>query len=329
MGFDGEVLKWMDVPEDVDVVVFQRITDRRLLQAVSYLRDRNVAVVIDMDDDLSAIHPQHPAFMQLNPNRAAHEVREGVNAGLVKTREQAAWIEKSLSTRYTHSFRNIEEACSRATLVTVSTEGLLKRYAAHGRGRVLHNFAPDHYLDIKHEDSDVVGWPAAYASHPNDPSAVGNAIRRIVDDGVFFRTIGDPKGAGVAFGLGHDPAGHDVQLDEWPHALTKLGIGIACLADTRFNASKSWLKPLEMAAVGVPCVLSPRVEYRRIHALGIGVLADKPKHWYRALRQLVDDPARREELSLTGRHVATKLRLSANAWRHWEAWSDACQIQRS
>src|SRR5689334_24701002 len=45
-------------------------------------------------------------------------------------------------------------------------------------------------------------------------------------------------------------------FDAWPRALSALGIGLAPLADSTFNRAKSWLKPLEMAAVGVPCVMS-------------------------------------------------------------------------
>ncbi len=331
MGFHPETdeLLWVDVPESVEVVVFQRITDSRVIQVVPYLRARGIAAVVDVDDDLSAIDPRHPAFMELNPNRAEHEVSRGVQAGLVRSRDQASFIQRSLASRYRHSWRNLEEACQRATLVTVSTEGLLHRYARHGRGRVLHNYAPDHYFNIERLDAVSVGWPAALVSHPGDPDVTGNAIRRLVDEDVYFSVIGSPVGAGVAFGLTADPPGGDVTLEEWPHALASLGIGIAPLADTRFNVSKSWLKPLELSAVGVPWVASPRAEYRRLHALGAGVLAAKPKAWYRELRRLVDDPARRAELSLAGREVASGLRLSANAWRHLEAWTDALAIQRA
>jgi hypothetical protein len=329
MGFDDdEVLQWMKVPEGVDVVVFQRLTDRRLVQAVSYLRARGIAVVIDVDDDLTSIHPQHPAFHELNPRRAEHEIITARRMGMVRSSAQAAFMQKQLEQKYKHSWRHLEEACRNATLVTVSTEGLLRRYAAHGRGRVFHNYVPEHYLDVQHTDSDVVGWPATLYSHPNDPGPVGNAVARLVGEGMTFVSIGNPTGMGQAFGLPRDPEGTDVDLAEWPRALSQLGIGIAPLADTQFNTCKSWLKPLEMSAVGVPWVASPRVEYQRLHALGAGILVDKPKAWYRTLRKLIDDPSTRAELSARGRDVATRLRLVDNAWVLAEAWSDALATQR-
>jgi hypothetical protein len=194
---------------------------------------------------------------------------------------------------------------------------------------VFHNYVPEHYLQVEHTDSDVVGWPAALMSHPNDADAVGNAIARLVGDGTHFTAIGNSTGMGQAFGLNAEVPGKDVSLDDWPRALSELGVGIAPLADTQFNTCKSWLKPLEMSAVGVPWVASPRVEYRRLHALGAGVLVDKPRTWYRELRRLVDDPALRVELSEAGRAVAWQLRLVDHAWRLADAWSEALKIQRS
>jgi hypothetical protein len=81
--------------------------------------------------------------------------------------------------------------------------------------------------------------------------------------------------------------------------------------------------------VGVPWVASPRDDYVRLHAYGAGVLADKPKDWYRTLRDLRDDPSRRVELSQMGRAVARGLRLTDNAWRFLEAWTDAVELERS
>ena len=149
------------------------------------------------------------------------------------------------------------------------------------------------------------------------------------DEGAEFVMRGDSTGAGRAFGLAADPPGGGVPIEEWPTAVAALGVGIAPLADTRFNAAKSWLKPLEMSAVGVPWVASPRAEYRRLHAMGAGVLADRSRTWYREVKRLRESPAMRQELSQAGRAVAEQLRLRDHFWRWAEAWQKAVELDRA
>jgi hypothetical protein len=298
-----------DVLVEADVVVFQRLTHRWMADAVPVLRAKGVAVVVDVDDDLTSVHPSNPAWVGMHP------AREG-------TRGPGGQVHR-------HSWRNLSAACRDATLVTVSTPALLPVYAAHGRGQVLFNYLPDLYDNLPHTDSDVIGWPGSYHSHPNDPEVVGGAVARLVEEGVTFVMRGDPTGAGVAFGLAADPPGGGVPLEQWPRAVAELGVGIAPLADTRFNRSKSWLKPMEMCAAGVPWVASPRAEYRRLHAMGAGVLADRPRAWYRELKRLHGSAALRAEMSEAGRAVAAQLRLADHAWRWAEAWELAFEMQRA
>lgn len=309
----GETVRDVVPPEDgfPDVIVLQRLTHPWMAQAVAHLRRHGVAVVIDVDDDLSHIHPRNPAFEALHPRNARNF--------------------NPASRDRPHSWENLKLACRDATMVTVSTPALLDSYAAHGRGRVLFNVLPDVYAKAVHTDSDVVGWPAALASHPDDPSATDGAIARLVnDDGARFRVIGPAAGTGAAFGLRRDAEGmtKDTPVLEWAQAVATLGIGIAPLADTRFNAAKSWLKPLEMSAVGVPWVASPRVEYQRLHDRGAGLLADRSRTWYRHLAQLRASAEYRTDVAQRSREAVADLTFAAQAWRWWEAWSDALAIQR-
>ncbi|MFJ8049791.1 hypothetical protein [Streptomyces luteogriseus] len=294
---DGDTVR--DVLVDADVVVLQRVTHAYMAQAVGIMRAKGITVVVDVDDDLSSIHPSNPAW-------AVHRPGAGP-----------------------HSWHNLALACRNASLVTVSTPALLDVYARHGRGHVLPNYLPDMYYGIERQDSDVIGWPGSFHSHPNDPENVGGAIARLVDEGAQFVMRGDSKGAGRAFGLAADPEGGGVPIEEWPRAVAALGVGIAPLADTKFNAAKSWLKPLEMSACGVPWVASPRAEYQRLHAMGAGLLADRSRTWYRELKRLHDSAALRAELSEAGRGVAEQLRLRDHAWRWAEAWQRAHEMQRA
>lgn len=293
----------VDVPPDADVMVFQRVTMGQLAQAIPLIRAKGIAVVVDMDDDLTCIDPRNIAWTAMHP-------RAGVG-------------------RAGHSWHHATQACRDATLVTVSTPALLKTYAPHGRGVVVDNCVPARYLDVPHTDSDVIGWAGSTHSHPGDLPTVGSSVARLVRDGHRWLTVGDGLGVRDALGLDRDPdATGVVPIDGWAEAVTRLGVGIAPLADTRFNRSKSFLKPLEMAAAGVPWVASPRAEYRRLHQLGCGLLAEKPRDWHRQLTALATNEARRRELSEAGRAVAATLTIEANAYRWMSAWEDALRLQR-
>lgn len=300
------------VDPSYDVVVFQRVTHAHLAQAVTMLRERGVAVVVDVDDDLTRIHPSNPAFGALHPKNYGRPRDDGKI--------------------HRHSWSFLADACRDATLVTTSTEPLLERYARHGRGAVLENYLAEHYYadDVRWRGSGALGWPASVHSHPNDPDVVGNALDRLTRDGEPFRVCGDVAVTRSAFNLTRTPVslGH-VELLDWPATIAReVGIGVAPLADTAFNEAKSWLKPLELSAAGVPWVGSPRREYRRLHELGAGLLAEKPKDWYRALRRLLSDDALQVDLSAAGLDVARRLRLRDHAWKWWQAWEDALKTQR-
>lgn len=292
------------IPADADVLVFQRVTHKYLVQMIPIVRAQHVAVVIDMDDDLTCIHPSNPAFHMLHPS--------GPNP--------------------MHAWHHTQTACDAATLVTTSTPALAKRYGTRTPARVLYNAVPQRYLDVEHEDSDLVGWAGSVHSHPTDLQVMGPAVAQHLQAGGKFKVVGPIEGVHRALGISSDreiDSTSPVKIEAWPLAINCLGIGVAPLADSRFNAAKSWLKPLEYAAVGVPCVASPRAEYSRLAKLGVGRLAKDPREWRRALRELTRWPTQRRELSERGREAARKLTIELNAWRWLEAWSEALELQRA
>lgn len=325
MKFDprtGEILE-EGFPRDADVVVLQRPSNFFQPQLVGLLRARGVAVVIDMDDDLAHIDGSNPAFKALAA-RVPHPQFEQLSP-VDQSRMAGQRMVPNM-----HSFKHATEACRGATLVTVSTPQLADVYGAHGRVAVLPNQVPAAYLDIPHVDSDLIGWGGTAHTHPYDLQQVGGALARLVGTGHRFETVGDPDGVARALGLGADPGGPGiVGIADYPAAIAQFGVGIAPLADTRFNRGKSWLKPLEYAAVGVPAVVSPRDDYQRWAGLCGGcVLAAKPKQWEGILRALARDPGRRQEMSEAGRAAAAGNTIEGSAWRWAEAWATAVDLQR-
>lgn len=287
------------VPRDADVIVLQRVTHRHLAQAIRLIRQMGIAVVVDMDDDLTCIHPSNPAFNALHP----------VNGNI------------------DHSWQNTLAACDNATMVTVSTPALATRYGRKTPAHVLYNMVPSRFLSVPHEDSDVVGWGGAVFSHPTDLQELGPSIAAVLRDGGAFKIAGPIEGVHKALGLAQDApvttTGIIKDIYAWPLAINSLGIGVAPLADSRFNSAKSWLKMAEYAAVGVPCIGSPREEYRRLHRKGIGLLAKNPTEWSKQIRRLRGSEDFRLEMSDHGRQIMEDLTIEGNAELWVEAWNEA------
>lgn len=281
------------VPAGTDLIVMQRVSHHHLAQAVPLLRKKGVSVVIDVDDDLQHIHPSNPAFANLHPR-----------------------------TKTDHAWKYCFDACRDASMVTVSTPALLPRYAPHGRGLVIPNCVPAMFLDLPREDSDRVGWGGSLRSHPDDLQVLGSSIAR--HDGMFH-VVGPGDGIADTLGVPADrvTATGTLPISMWPVGLSKLGIGLIPLSDTRFNSAKSHLKGIEQSALGVPWIASPRAEYVRLYNRqpDAGMLADTPGEWLKAIRALARNPARRAEASAAGRAmVSDHYLVEQNAWRWAEAW---------
>jgi glycosyltransferase involved in cell wall biosynthesis len=290
------------VPRNADVLVMQRLSHDWHPRVIEILRSKGVAMVIDMDDDLSSIHPDNKAFHNYHP--------------------------KNKKTPF--SWKNVEASCKVATLVTVSTPQLLGVYGKHGRGHVIDNYVPERYLWILAEKEKVFGWPGTTDSHPNDLQVTGGVVQDLIKEGYEFRIIGPVSQAHRALRLTVVPPHTGVvSLVNWAAEIAKLQVVLAPLAPTAFNTGKSRLKAIEAASVGVPWIGSPRAEYRRFNKeSGSGILVDSRKDWYKTIKQLMDDGALREDLGAKGREYMKTQTIEKNAWRLWEAWERALQIQR-
>lgn len=297
-----EVLVSVQVPDDADVIVIQRPAHPLQPQMINMLRSNGIAVVVDMDDDMSTIHPDNSAF---------HMYRNTSSTVF-------SWKYAALS-------------CRIASMVTVSTPQLLKVYASHGRGRVIDNFVPESYLDIAHLSTGSFGWAGTTKSHPNDPQVTAPSAGRLMSEGNLFQVVGGDKGVGSAFRLLQNPMmTGSVPIRDWvPTIASSMDVGWAPLAATTFNSSKSRLKVLEYMAAGVAWVASPRAEYRRVHReANCGLLADTPKQWYSHTRSLLGSDSLRQEQIEAGYDYVKKNTYENHAWRWWEAWEQASKFER-
>lgn len=298
----------VDDPE-CDVIVLQRPMNRQLVEAIPLIQAWGTAVVVEVDDDFSRVHPKNPAWKGIQPHLSPDN--------------NLLWF-------------NL--AAQMADLVTVSTPALTKRYGAHGRVRELPNYIPESYLSVKRETENEcleLGWPGNAKVHPGDLKVVGNSVLNLVQEGYHFRAIGtkqtftDLKIEGAFPLLGRTTLVDWVSLEEYPAAVAQIDVGIAPLALTPFNRAKSWLKGLEYAALGIPFVASDLPEYRKLQRLGAGSIASVPSSWETQLRHLIEDDEHRALCAEEGRAVASELTIEKHAWRWLQAWADAISCRRA
>jgi hypothetical protein len=297
-----EILIGVEIPQDADAVVIQRPAHPLQPQMINILRSNGIAVIVDMDDDMSTIHPENGAY---------HMYRH--NSGT-----PFSWKYASLS-------------CRIATMVTTSTPQLAKVYAGHGRGRVLDNYIPEKLLDMPSFPIGTFGWAGTTKSHPNDPQVTAPTAEKLVSEGHTFQIVGGDEKTTSAFRLKYKPPmTGTLSIQEWITSIALgMDVGWAPLAATTFNSSKSRLKPLEYMAAGVAWVASPRTEYRRLHKeSGVGFLADTPKQWYQYTKELLVNHSLREEQVEAGKIYMKDQTYEANAWRWMEAWEDAVKFER-
>lgn len=285
--------------QSADVVVLQLPKTAAMLQCLRVLQSQGVAVVVEVDDLLSAV-----PF-----GAAAHGAMTA--GGMAR-----------------HAL-----ACAReADLVTVSTPALLAEYAPHGRGDVVPNAIARRIAELppayeRSPETATIGWSGSVAGRPYDLQEMGTGLQQALDrtrPASRFLVLGQKFDAKDRLGLGVEPE-EIPWLPDVDSYLARLGevfdIGVAPLRADRFNAAKSWLKPLEYAARGIYCVRSRSAEYER---LGLGMPARAAKDWAKWLTVGVQDADRRREVAAAAREQVLAGHLTEHTAPRWiEAWTAA------
>lgn len=115
-----------------------------------------------------------------------------------------------------------------------------------------------------------------------------------------------------------------VPIKEYPNRFSGWAwdIAIAPLEDNRFNKSKSNIKMLEAASVGIPCLASAIAPYIEFCSLGkpdlMWLLCHNLDEWKKKLTTLVNDPAMRHHLGQKMYEVMKKYYDMEVVKRNWE-----------
>lgn len=274
----------IDEARNSDLVVGQRIEkeSNSLWWQIQAATGR--PLIFEIDDNLWHVHPSSPAHKDWsNPQRLARLTR---NAQV-------------------------------ASAVTVSTPHLAEAMSAlNPNVHVLTNCIPGELLEHERPRAErlTVGW-AGSPTHLPDLMVAAEPLTR------FFSKY---PGWDMHF-MGTDYSHlikHRSRVTGWVngvklfHRTIDFDIGLAPLADNEFNRSKSAIRALELAALGIPIVASDVGPYRDFVQHGVtGFLCRYEHEWFKYLRLLAEDADLRATMGGAAKAQAAQHTISGNIWR--------------
>lgn len=157
-------------------------------------------------------------------------------------------------------------------------------------------------------DSCVIVYGSGTNTHNIDFLETADALRQLLQGRphLKFRIIGELQLPASYQSLGGQIETYAARsFSDYMSLLSECQISLAPLHAGIFNDSKSNIKWLEAAALGISTVCSPRREFEIAVISGeTGFLCDSTMEWERALAALVDDPALRERMGASAKESA-------------------------
>jgi glycosyltransferase involved in cell wall biosynthesis len=275
---------------DADVIIGQRVCRPEISETWQQLAADGHTLVYEVDDDLMNVDPSSPvAWEYFNRPDVRRRIRE--NAAVAK-------------------------------MVTVTTEALAEVMREYNDNVVvIPNFIDEEIFQIAEPKTPypTIGW-AGSTTHKMDFETCSRMLKKFAQR----RPDVHWQFSGADYGWKLFPKDrysfHDFTLDIFEHyrRVAPIHIGIAPLRAHRFNASKSAVKILEYAALGIPAVASATGPYPEFIRHGeTGFLVKTEYDWVKYLGQLVDDPELLVTMSANAFAQAKENTIQGNAWR-WE-----------
>lgn len=267
-----------------DVVIAQRTCQPAATKLWHTLKGLNVYRVYEIDDNLFSLHRDSNPIGYDFYNRP--EIR-----------------------------KNLRDNISAADVVTVSTEPLAEIMSQMNPNvKVCPNAVPDGLLErqIRRASGKVViGWGGS-STHAMDFAEVRDSLKQLFRrrDDIEFHVIG------ADYISRYIPIRHTPwfpSITDYYNAVD-YDIGIAPLRPHVFNQSKSYIKALELAALGIPVVASDVGPYRDFVRHGeTGFLVKQAYEWNKYLHALIDDVEMRREMGMRARELAASYTVSVMA----------------
>lgn len=272
-----------------DVVVGQMIGGKQFLGVIHHWwrqLAKHSKLVYELDDDPFEVESHNPAY--------------GAYSGPV-------------------SHDSLTHCIQIADLVTASTEPLAARMRKINTNVVvLQNRIDEHMLSIERPRRDrlTIGWSGSN-SHAEDIKVGAYGLRKTLDrnPGVEAHFIGADYRSLVGRPMRHTP--WCVKTTDF-YNLIDFDIGLAPMAPTVFAETKSHIRALEYAALGIPIIASDVAPYRDFVIDGVtGFLVRYEHEWAARLRELINDEALRADMGAKARAHAAAYTIQLG-WPEWE-----------
>lgn len=285
------------------VMVGQRVCKdqpSRLWQIISEM-PRRPKMVYELDDDLWNVD---------HSNRAAYD-----------------WFINGYDnyTKQQHNVQhNIAYNLSIADRVTCTTPALAELVSQWNKEvRIVPNYIPRWMTERDRPVNErlTVGWVGS-PTHDMDWATASNYVKKFLERNpeVQFKLIGAEYGSWLKLPRDQviETGWFDSVEDCWK--AIDFDIGIAPLRPHVFNRSKSAIKFLEYAALGIPTIASDVGPYAANIQHGVtGFLVKRDHEWTKYLRDLTNDEAMRKEIGDNAREWAKTQTLEGNI----DKWKDA------
>lgn len=282
-----EEFGWVSVDE-IDVLIGQRVANPGSTKGWNQ-HYAHLPRLMEMDDDLFTVHRTNPAH--------GYFQHEGIRQNLAR------------------NLRNCDG-------VIVTNDHLAEQMSQYNpKTFVIPNFVPESLLAVQRTPNErlTIGWSGG-ASHEIDFQKWEVPIRNVL---AKHKDVKLKIGAwDIRKRLGR-PLDEYVDwtddFDAYYRTLT-WDIGFIPLADTVFNRSKSYLKFLEQAALGIPVVAANVGPYAEAIDHGVnGLLANSKAEMKQYLSDLITDESLRTQIGQNARKWATDHTIEGNAYRWLEA----------
>ena len=306
----------MEMLAGYDTCVVQRCSTQQQYDLLTTFKQLDMKIVYDLDDDVWDLPEYNPAHQQLNAHREGfkHCIRM-VDAVTVSTKTLANIVRKNVP-----------------KMVNAKTGKVIPIFVVENR--INENI----FAVPRKADKTIVGW-AGSTSHSGDLPLLEKAVLTNAAEfpDVVFEFRGHAPGSGP-FGIKSElPTLPNYRFMPWS-AVPEFGarmplwgwsVALAPVTTHPFNESKSCIKMLEAAYCKIPCLASwirPYDEFCSCDPDLKWLLCPGESAWTNKLRELLNDPARRDAL---GNKMHEVMRREYSFTRPHEGWETVFSFLRT